>query len=227
MSFAIVGTSRVGNAEAVRAEGRVPGIMYGAESTPVSFSVSAVELEKLYRNASESTLIDFTLDATEPVKVLLQDAQFDPIKGKITHVDFRLINMNKELEVEVEINCVGVAPAVKEFGGSLVQQLDSVLVKCLPKNLISSIDVDVSGMNTLDYVLYIKDLNLPAGVEPLNEPDAVVAKIEAPMTEAEMKALEEGGSAPVDLSKIEVSEKKGKKEEAAESDEAKAEEKKD
>lgn len=225
MSFAIVGLGRVGNAEAVRAEGRVPGIMYGAGSTPASFSVSGVELEKLYRVASESTLIDFTLDTGTPVKVLLQDVQFDPVKGKITHVDFRQINMNEELEVEVEINLVGLAPAVKELGGSLVQQLESVLVKCLPKDLISSVDVDVSGLSTLDHAIYIKDLILPVGVAPLNEPEAVVAKIEAPMTEEEMKALEEGGAAPVDLSKIEVSEKKGKKEEAPAEGDA-AEEKK-
>jgi len=213
MSFAIVGKARVGNAEAVRAEGRVPGIMYGAGITPVSFSVSAVELEKLYRVASESTLVDFSLEGATPVKVLLQDVQFNPVKGQITHVDFRQINMNEELEVEVEINLVGVAPAVKELGGSLIQQMESVLVQCLPKDLISSFDVDVTGLATFDDAIYVKDLVLPSGVEALNEPDTLVVKVEAPMSEEEMKALEEGGAAPVDLSKIEVSEKKGKKEE--------------
>lgn len=220
MSFAIVGKARVGNAEAVRAEGRVPGIMYGAGITPVSFSVSAVELEKLYRVASESTLVDFSLEGATPVKVLLQDVQFNPVKGQITHVDFRQINMNEELEVEVEINLVGVAPAVKELGGSLIQQMESVLVQCLPKDLISSFDVDVTGLATFDDAIYVKDLVLPTGVQALNEPDTLVVKVEAPMSEEEMKALEEGGAAPVDLSKIEVSEKKGKKEEEGDAAEA-------
>ncbi len=226
MSFAIVGKPRVGNAEAVRAEGLVPGIMYGAGITPVQFSVSAVELEKLYRNVSESTLVDFTLGDAAPVKVLFQDFQFDPVKSKITHVDFRQIDMSKELEVEVEINLVGLAPAVKELGGSLVQQADSVLVRCLPKDLISSVEVDVTILKDFDTVIHVSDLTFPVGVEPLDEPETVVAKVEAPMTEEEMKAMEEGSA--VDVSKIEV-EKKGKKEEegaAADAEAPKAEEKK-
>lgn len=223
MSFAIAGKARVGDAEAVRALGLVPGIMYGAGITPVQFSVSAVELEKLYRNVSESTLVDFTVENSAPVKVLLQDFQFDAVKGKITHVDFRQIDMTKELEVDVEINFVGAAPAVKTFGGTLVQQLDSAQVRCLPKDLISSVEVDVSVLVGLDDVISISDLKFPVGVEPLDAPDTVIARIDAPMTEEEMKAMEEGTA--VDLSKIEVSEKKGKKEDA-EGEEAKAEEKK-
>jgi len=212
MSFAIAAQSRTGNAEAIRAEGRVPGIMYGAGITPASLSVSAVELEKLYRNVSESTLIDLSLEGAAPVKVLLQDVQFDPVKGKITHVDFRQINMNQELEVPVEISLIGLAPAVKELGGSLVQQVDSVTVRCLPKDLINFVEVDVSSLVDFDAAIYIKDLKLPAGVEPLDEPETVIAKVAAPMSEEEMKALEEAG-APADLSQIEV-EKKGKDEEA-------------
>src|SRR3989338_1566273 len=228
MPFAIVGKSRVGDAEAVRAEGFVPGIMYGAGITPVQFSVSSVDLEKIYRNVSESTLVDFTLDGGAPVKVLLQDFQFDPVKSKISHVDFRQIDMSKELEVDVEINLIGIAPAVKALGGTLVQQLDSAQVRCLPKDLISSVEVDVSVLAGLDDIISIADLKFPVGVEPLDAPDTVIARVEAPMTEEEMKALEEGSA--VDLSKIEVSEKKGKKEEegaeAEAADTAKAEEKK-
>ncbi len=226
MPFAIVGKSRVGNAEELRALGEVPGIMYGAGITPLQFSVSSVDLEKIYRNVSESTLVDFTIDAGAPVKVLLQDFQFDPVKSKITHVDFRQIDMTKELEVDVEINFVGVAPAVKALGGTLVQQLDSAQVRCLPKDLISSVEVDVSVLVGLDDIISISDLKFPVGVEPLDAADTVIARVEAPMTEEEMKALEEGSA--VDLSKIEVSEKKGKKEEeGAEADAAKTEEKKD
>lgn len=226
MPFAIAAQKRAGNAEALRQEGRVPGIIYGAGITPVSFSVSGVELEKLYRNVSESTLVDFTIENAAPVKVLLQDTQFDPVKGKITHVDFRQIDMNKELEVEVEINLIGTARAVKELGGSLIQQIDSVLVRCLPKDLISSIELDVSVLDNFETVIHVKDLKFPVGVEALNEPDTVVVKVEAPMTEDEIKAMEAGDAPAVDLSKIEVSEKKGKKEEdGAVAEEAKAEKK--
>jgi large subunit ribosomal protein L25 len=212
MSFAIAGKSRQGNAEALRAEGMVPGVVYGPKSAPVSISVLGVELEKLYRAASESTLIDFTIDGGSSVKVLLQDIQFDPVKRNLTHVDFRQIDMSAPLEVSVEINFVGLAPAVKELGGSLIQQTGSVQVRCLPKDLFSSIELDVSKMNSLDSVICVKDLAFPAGVESLDDADLVVARIDAPMTEEEMKALDAADA--VDVSKIEVSEKKGKKEDA-------------
>ncbi len=220
MSFAIAAKSRTGEADALRAQARVPGILYGAGITPASLSVSAVELEKLYRNVSESTLVDFTLENASPVKVLLQDVQFDPVKGKIIHVDFRQINMSQELEVAVEIRLIGLAPAVKEFGGSLVQQVESVNVRCLPKDLIDFVEVDVSSLVNFDTAIYSKDLKLPAGVESLDEPETIIAKVAAPMSEEQMKALEEAGTV-VDLSKIEV-EKKGKDEEAAEAGAAEA-----
>ncbi len=226
MPFSIVAQSRTGNAESLRAQGRVPGVMYGAGMTPVSLSVSAVELEKLYRNVSESTLVDFTLENSTPVKVLLQDIQFDSVKGKITHVDFRQIDMNKPLEVQVEIHLIGLAPAVKELGGSLVQQAESVNVRCLPKDLINFVEVDVSSLSNFDAAIFIKDLKLPAGVEPLDDAESVIAKVAAPMSEEEIKAMEAADTAAIDLSKIEVSEKKGKKEEEGADAEAAAPEKK-
>lgn len=221
MSFAIVAKSRAGNAEALRSDARVPGIMYGAGITPVSVSVSSIDLEKLYRNVSESTLVDLTLENNAPVKVLLQDIQVDPVRGKITHVDFRQIDMNKPLEVQVEIRLVGLAPAVKELGGSLIQQAESVNVRCLPKDLINFVEVDVSSLSNFDAAIFIKDLKLPAGVESLDDAENIIAKVSAPMSEEELKAMEATDTAAVDLSKIEVSDKKGKKEEeGAEGDDA-------
>lgn len=209
MSFVIQADRRDGKAEELRAAGRVPAVMYGAGITPVSLSVSSVDFEKLHKNAGESTLVDLVLDNAAPVKVLIQDVDFDILKGKAVHVDFKQIDMTKELEVEVEIVLVGLAPAVKALGGSLVQQLESVNVKCLPKDLMNNIQVDVTGLETFDDAIHVGDLKFPAGVVALDDAEALVAKVIAPMTEDELKAME--GAAAVDVSKIEV-EKKGKKE---------------
>lgn len=213
MTFSIKAEARTaGNASDVRSSGLVPGVVYGGDrATPVSVSVKQGELEKLYSQAGESSLIDLTV-TTEgtPVKALIQEVQMDPVRGVITHVDFRQIKMNEEMTVSVELNFVGEAGAVKALGGTLMKAYDTVTVTCLPKDLVNEINVDLTKLETFDDAIRVSDLALPAGIRVAEGADTVLAKVTPPMSEEEIKAME--APAAVDLSKIEV-EKKGKKEE--------------
>jgi len=197
----------------VRAQGLVPGVVYGPDREATSVSVKAIELQKLYNEAGESTLIDFSIDGEETVKVLIQDLQYSPVKGNIIHVDFRQIQMGVEMEATIELEYVGVAPAVKELGGTLSTSRDSLDIKCLPKDLVTSIEVDVSVLKTFDDAIYVKNLPLPAGIVSTEDTELLVAKVTAPMSEEQMKAMEEGDGKGVE--DIEV-EEKGKKEEEGE-----------
>ena len=213
MAFSIKAETRMaGNASDVRVGGMVPGVVYGGDrATPVSVSVKNTELEKLYQNAGESSLIDLqVVSEGEPVKALIQAVQMDPVRGVITHVDFRQIKMNEEMTVSLELNYIGEAAAIKTLGGTLMKAYDTVTVTCLPKDLINEIDVDLSALETFSDAIRVSDLKLPAGMRVDEGLDIVLAKVTPPMTEDEIKAME--APAAVDLSKIEV-EKKGKKEE--------------
>lgn len=225
MTLALTAQKREGErAEAVRALRKIPAVLYGAGIAATPISVAYRDFETLYKEAGESTLVDFTIEGSgSPVKVLIQDVQFDPVKGRVLHVDFRQINMSKEMEVDIDLEFIGESLAVKSLGGTLVKALDKIRVKCLPKDLASHITVDISGLNTFDDVIHVKDVSYPPGIAPVEDANSVVAKVLAPLTEEQLKAMEEV-SAPVDLSKIEV-EEKGKKEEEGEegADGAKAE----
>lgn len=211
MAIAISAKKRAaGEAEKLRAGGMIPGVVYGPGMEPQVVAVETGAFEKMYAEAGESTLIDFSVDGGDAVKVLVQDVQYDPVNEKPIHVDFRQINMNEEMSAMIELEFVGESQAVKE-GGTLLTQMEAVEITCLPKYLVSSIQVDLGALKTFDDAIHVKDLKFPEGITPTEDGEAVVAKVSAPLTEEELKAMEES-SAPVNLEQIEV-EKKGKKEE--------------
>ena len=196
--------------DALRAANVMPAVVYGAGGESVSVQMQVAEFQKLFTNVGTATLIDVSLNGAEPVKALIQDVQFDPVKGTPVHADFLRIDMNKEMNAEIDITFVGESAAVKGLGGTFVASLETLPITCLPKDLVSHIDVDVSLLATFDDVIAVKDLKLANSMTTDVDPDTVVAKVLPPLTEDELKAMEE--SQVGDLSKIEV-EKKGKEEE--------------
>ncbi|OGH89993.1 MAG: hypothetical protein A2469_03235 [Candidatus Magasanikbacteria bacterium RIFOXYC2_FULL_40_16] len=227
MTFSIEIKTRKENATDTRTQGLIPGVLYGPEIESTSFSVNGLVFGKLYEEAGESNLIDLAIDGKKPVKVLIQDIQRDPVKNSITHIDLLQINMNKEMHATIPINFVGESVAVKEMGGTLNTSLEEVEVKCLPKDLVGSIEVNLSVLATFDDAVYVKDLVLPPGIVVTDSPNTAIATVSAPLTEEQLKAMEE--SAIGDISKVEVEKEKkeGDEEASAEGEEAKEEPKKE
>lgn len=213
------------DAEALRAASIIPGVVYGPTMEPVSVQIAYNEFAALYDEAGESTLLDITTPDGNTMKGLIQDVQYDPVKGTIRHVDFRQIDMNKEMTAAVELTLIGDAPAVKALGGTLMKGPSSVNIKCLPQNLVSDIEVDLSVLETFDHVIQIKDLKVPEGIEITDNMDTVVAKVSAPLTEEQLKAMEETEEKSVE--DVEVEEKGKAEEEGAEAKEEPKEEKKE
>jgi large subunit ribosomal protein L25 len=113
--------------------------------------------------------------------------------------------MKKEIEVAVPIEFSGLAEAEKNGLGTVVKVMHEVEVKALPNDLPHTLEIDISGLATLEDQIHVKDIALPKGVTMITEGEEVVALIAAFVEEKEEEA------APVDLSAIEV-EKKGKQE---------------
>src|SRR3989344_7394650 len=224
MTFSNTVKTRQDKADKTREQGLVPGILYGPETKPVPFSVGSLAFEKLYEQTGESNLIDLTLDSGEPVKVLVQDIQKHPVKDNIMHIDLLQINMSKEMFATLPITFVGESLAVKALGGTLNKGLDEVEIKCLPKDLVGHIEVDLSVLATFDDFVRVKDLVLPPGITVLDNQEVVVAKVSAPLTEEQIKAMEESGSA--DIASVVVEGEKKEDATASEGGEEKKEEKK-
>lgn len=188
----------------IRQAGKLPAVFYGNKKETTSISVPAKEFLKVLKEAGESSTI--VLKTPEGnLDVLIHEIQKDPVTGTPVHADFIVVDMNKEIEVTVNLEFVGESPAEKSGAGILVKALHEVQVKALPKDLPHSIEVDLSSLSNLDDHLTLKDIKLPKGVELVGEMDEVVASV--------THIKEEVEETPVaDLSAIEV-EKKGKAEE--------------
>jgi len=189
----------------LREQGQVPAVMYGFETEPTNITLDRNALEKLYGQAGESTVIDLAVEGADH-NVLIQDIQRDALTGFIIHADFRRIDMNKKVETSVLLRLVGETPAVKELGGTLLQNLDELEIEALPTALVREIEVDISALATFDDVIRVKDLTIPKGIEVHTDPERTVALVQRPRTEEEMEALDEVVESDVEA--VEVSSEK-------------------
>jgi large subunit ribosomal protein L25 len=228
MAFTLNAKSRTLIGDKARADGNLPAVVYGAGGEALNLELSYVEFAKLYQAASESSLIDLNVDGTAAGKILLQEVQFEPVKGRIRHVDLRRIDMSKPLTTMVELHFMGEPPAVKAMGGTLVHNVNEIEVKCLPSDLIDYIEVDLTVLKTFEDSIKVQDLAVPANITVLSpHADNVVAKVTPALTEDEIKAMETDSSANVDLSQIETAGKKKEEEPAEGAEGDKKDDKKD
>lgn len=179
-----------GKPKVIRREGQVPCVLYGNDTANVSLVCNAGELFRVYVKAGESTIVE--LDAAgKKVPVLFHSVDFHPVTDAITHVDFYAVDMKKEIEAQVPVHFVGVAPAVKDLGGVMVTSLDHVTVKCLPADLPSSLDANIEKLKTFDDSLTVADIDVSDKVAIQQDAETVLATVQAPRREVE-KAAEEG-----------------------------------
>ena len=181
--------------------GKIAGVVYGPKQPSVSLAIDKRIFEKTLEEAGESTIISLE-GLGEAIEVLVQDVDFDPIKGHVRHVDFYAIEAGKEITVDVPLEFIGEPEALK-LGGVLTKALHEIEITCRPSKLPKEIVVDVSSLNTFEDSIRVKDLNLPEGVKVENDPEDTVAVV-VPVEEEKEEPV-----VPIDMSAIEV-EKKGK-----------------
>lgn len=191
----------------LRQEGLMPAVVYGrkTESTPIA--IDAKVFSKLFHQAGESTVITLTgLDSQK--QALIQDVDFDAVSGAPLHADFYAIEKGQTVTVSVPLEFDGVSPAVKDLGGILTKVMHELEIEVDATELPHAIHVDISVLKTLDDQVKISDLKLPASAKLSVDADEVVAMISVAKEEVEE-------TAPMDLSQIETSVERGKKEEEA------------
>ncbi len=201
----------------LREKGEIPAVLFGHGEKNSNIQLDGVSFEKVYKEAGESTIIDLVVDGGKTVKTIISDVQYDPVKSKLTHVDFRIVKMDEKITAGIPLELIGESKVVKEDGGSIVHNISEVEIECLPGDLIHEIVVDLSALNTFDDVIMIKDLKIPAKVEILgHEPEDVVAlavRVQEEKEEAPVVAPVEGaeGAVPAEGGDAKAEEKKEEK----------------
>lgn len=188
----------------IRKKGLIPGVLFGkgVESTPLS--IEKVAFQKIWKEVGESGTISIeTEKGTSPA--LISDVQYDPIINTPIHIDFRIVDMNKPVEVDIPIVFIGESSAEKA-GSVLVKVLHEIKVSALPGDLPHEIEVDITKLQNVDDKITVGEIMVPKGVSILDDGEEIIVTVSAPKEESEE-------STPIDLTKIEVEEKGKKKEE--------------
>ncbi len=183
----------------LRAEGIVPGVVFGKKAGSVPVQLDAKAFEALYREAGRTSIIKVSVDGGRPTSVVIKSVQRNPLTGRALHVDFFAPDLTHEMQADVPIAFTGEAPAVEETGGTLFTSLDHLKVKALPADMPHEISVDVSPLVDLDASIFVRDLTIAENITVLNDPDELVAKVMPPRVEEEpvlaAEELEEGAEA--------------------------------
>jgi large subunit ribosomal protein L25 len=192
---AVVATPRTGtfnknHARRVRVQGLIPAVVYGAGQESVAVTVDPKVITKiLYSDSGHNTIFDLQIEgagvglASSTTKAMIVDWQNEPIKGKLLHIDLKRIAMDKAMRVSVPVQLTGVAKGVKNSGGILSQVLHEVEIECLPGDIPSHIDVDITDLD-IHGAIHISDLPHSGKLKFLGEEDALVAHITVMKEEA-------------------------------------------
>ena len=177
------------HARRVRREGLIPAVLYGAGGPSVAVAVDPKIITRiLHSDSGHNSIFDLAIEGGATGKAMIVDWQNEPIKGHLLHIDLKRIAMDKKMQVSVPVQLIGIAAGVKNSGGILLHVLHEVEIECLPGDIPSHIDVDVSNLE-MNQSLHISDLPHSDKIEYLGEEDAVVASVTYVKAEAEPEAV--------------------------------------
>jgi large subunit ribosomal protein L25 len=207
-------------ARRVRVAGKIPAVLYGSGHNPVAIEVDPKQISRiLFSETGHNTIFDVEISGQASAKAMIVDWQREPIKDLLIHIDLKRIALDKALKVSVRVKLMGTPIGVKTAGGILDQVLREVEIQCLPGDIPSHIDVDVSGLE-MHGVIRVSDLPHSDKIEYLNAEDATVAHVISIREEA-APAAEVAATAAATTAEPEVA-KKGKPEDAAKAGDAAA-----
>ncbi|HVP55051.1 MAG TPA: 50S ribosomal protein L25 [Candidatus Eisenbacteria bacterium] len=197
------------DARRLRQQGMIPAVLYGAGLEPLTIAVDPKQMKRILASESgHNTIFDLSAGG-DSGKAMIVDWQADPTKGALLHVDIKRIAMDKRLQVSVPVVLKGEAPGVKVQGGILEQMMREVEIECLPADIPSHIDADVSGL-VFGQTLRVSDLPHSDKVKFVTDENQAIAHVTAVKEHVTAPVVEgaEAAAAPAEPEVI----KKGKQE---------------
>jgi ribosomal protein L25, Ctc-form len=160
-----------------RSNGMVPVTVYGGEGGAVSAVAPLRELAAILRSESGHNTI-FTIDVAGvgPSEVMFHDRQLDPVRGRLVHADLRRLVSGQKIEVTVPIHLTGEPVGARDEDGHLEQILREIEIRCDPRNIPDSFDLDVSHLGVHD-ALHVSDIPADENIEILEPAESVIATV--------------------------------------------------
>lgn len=188
------------SADVLRARGVVPAVYYGPKEAATPIAINARELESLWKQAGETTLITLS-GAGEDKDTLIHDVQVHPVNGQILHADFYVIEKGKKVTINVPVEFIGQANAEKQ-GHIVVKSLHEIEIEVAPQEIPHNFEIDITGLENVGDQIIASDIKLPKSATLITGPEEVLVsitefkeeKIEEPAAPAEGAE----GAAPAD-----------------------------
>lgn len=166
----------------LRRAGKLPGVIYGNKVDPIAITMDLKQSTHILNNATSSSIIQIDLEGVE-YAVLVREKQKDYLKNRFIHIDFQAVSQTEKIKAEVGIEFIGIAPAIKDFSGVIVEGITAIEVEALPKDLPERFVVDISQLAEIGNAIYIKDLSIPSNVEVLSPLEDMIVMVSAPAAE--------------------------------------------
>ena len=202
------------DARRARRDGMVPITVYGGGAETLAAVAPARDLAAILRSESgRNTIFTIDVEGAGSSEVMFHDRQIDPVKGRLIHADLTRLVKGQKIEVTVPLHLVGEPFGVKEKQGVLEQIIREIEIRCEPRQIPDSLDVDVSNLDVHD-LLHVSDITVGEGVEILTDGEQVIATVGI-VKEEVAPAVPAEGEEPAEPEVI----GKGKKEEEGEESE--------
>jgi large subunit ribosomal protein L25 len=190
----------------LRREGKLPGVIYGHKFDAMPIIMDSKTTTKILNSVTSSSIVTLVIDGKEHA-ALVRERQMDYIRNQFIHVDFQAVSQTEKIRAKVGVILTGLAPAIKDFNGVIVEGLDAIEVEALPKDLPERFVIDLSKLAAIGDAIHVKDVEVPANVEIVDDVEAMLVLVTSPAAEEVEAATGEG-----DVLEPEVIEK-GKKDE--------------
>jgi large subunit ribosomal protein L25 len=176
-------------ARRVRVQGKIPAVVYGAKEPAQAIELDPKQMLRiLHSESGHNSIFDLeVVGSSIKTKVMIVDWQYEPIKDRLIHIDLKRIAMDKVMKVQVPVMLDGIPVGVKMGGGILDQVLREVEIECLPADIPSHINVDVTNLAFGD-VLRVSDLPHGGKFKFLDDENATIAHVVSIKVEAEPTA---------------------------------------
>ncbi|MBV6391341.1 MAG: 50S ribosomal protein L25 [Anaerolineales bacterium] len=201
--------------KALRREGKLPAVIYGRHVEPISIAMEAHSAGLALGKLTSSSLVTISVEGAE-YPALVRERQRDYIKGTLTHVDFLAVDMNEKIRASVGLVFVGVSPAVKDYNGILVHNLERLEVECFPGDLPERIEVDIAMLKQIGDLIRVHDVHVSDKIRILGDPEETIAVVTIIKEETAPAAAEGEAIAAAEPAAPELSVERGKKAEEGE-----------
>jgi large subunit ribosomal protein L25 len=165
------------DARRARRDGMVPITVYGGGAETLAAVAPARDLAAILRSeAGRNTIFTIDVEGVGVSEVMFHDRQIDPVKGRLIHADLTRLVKGQKIDVTVPLHLVGEPIGVKEKQGVLEQIIREIEIRCEPREIPDSLDVDVSNLDVHE-LLHVSDIVVAEGVEILTDAEQVIATV--------------------------------------------------